>query len=50
MSRVTRASLWPRVYSLAKQDAYPLKVLRLGNAYRVVATDLHRLPRVTLEP
>ncbi|MBV9022308.1 MAG: hypothetical protein JO362_00535 [Streptomycetaceae bacterium] len=30
-------------YSLAKQGEYPVKVLRLGNAYRVVTADLLRL-------
>lgn len=30
-------------YSLAKRDAYPCRVLRLGNAYRVVTADLHAL-------
>lgn len=30
-------------YGLAKQGAYPVKVLRLGNAYRVVTADLLRL-------
>lgn len=27
-------------YALAKQGRYPVKVLRLGNAYRVVTADL----------
>ncbi|WUV97700.1 hypothetical protein OG285_18200 [Streptomyces sp. NBC_01471] len=27
-------------YELAKRGAYPCKVLRLGNAYRVVTADL----------
>ncbi len=27
-------------YGLAKQEEYPVKVLRLGNAYRVVTADL----------
>ncbi len=27
-------------YELAKRDQYPCKVLRLGNAYRVVTADL----------
>ncbi|MEW2622731.1 hypothetical protein [Streptomyces sp. NPDC048106] len=27
-------------YDLAKRGQYPCKVLRLGNAYRVVTTDL----------
>ncbi|MFC4035769.1 hypothetical protein ACFO3J_30500 [Streptomyces polygonati] len=30
-------------YGLAKQGAYPVKVLRLGNAYRVVTADLLKL-------
>ncbi|EST27338.1 hypothetical protein [Streptomyces roseochromogenus] len=30
-------------YELAKQGAYPCKVLRLGNAYRVVTADLWEL-------
>jgi hypothetical protein len=30
-------------YDLAKRDAYPCKVLRLGNAYRVVTADLLKL-------
>ncbi|MGW6456702.1 integrase [Streptomyces sp. NPDC055078] len=30
-------------YALAKQNAYPVTVLRLGNAYRVITADLHRL-------
>lgn len=30
-------------YGLAKQGEYPVKVLRLGNAYRVVTTDLLKL-------
>lgn len=30
-------------YGLAKQGKYPVKVLRLGNAYRVVTADLLRL-------
>ncbi|MQS35918.1 hypothetical protein FFZ77_10010 [Streptomyces katsurahamanus] len=34
-------------YALAKQDEYPVTVLRLGNAYRVVTADLHRLLGVT---
>ncbi|WP_434094524.1 integrase [Streptomyces jumonjinensis] len=34
-------------YALAKQDDYPVTVLRLGNAYRVVTADLHRLLGVT---
>ncbi|MFI9039451.1 hypothetical protein [Streptomyces sp. NPDC053726] len=30
-------------YELAKRGAYPCKVLRLGNAYRVVTADLLHL-------
>lgn len=30
-------------YALAKRDEYPVTVLKLGNAYRVVTADLHRL-------
>jgi hypothetical protein len=30
-------------YALAKQGRYPVKVLRLGNAYRVVTADLLKL-------
>ncbi|MDX3854204.1 hypothetical protein [Streptomyces sp. AK02-01A] len=30
-------------YELAKRDAYPCRVLRLGNAYRVVTADLLKL-------
>lgn len=30
-------------YELAKQGEYPCKVLRLGNAYRVVTADLLNL-------
>lgn len=30
-------------YSLAKQGEYPVKVLRVGNAYRVVTADLLRV-------
>ncbi len=30
-------------YELAKRGAYPCKVLRLGNAYRVVTADLLEL-------
>ncbi|GAV38306.1 hypothetical protein [Streptomyces acidiscabies] len=30
-------------YTLAKQGRYPVKVLRLGNAYRVVTGDLLKL-------
>lgn len=30
-------------YSLAKQDAYPVRLLRLGCSYRVVTSDLMAL-------
>ncbi|MEV7656255.1 integrase [Streptomyces anulatus] len=30
-------------YGLAKRGEYPCKVLKLGNAYRVVTADLQRL-------
>jgi hypothetical protein len=30
-------------YALAKRDEYPVTVLKLGNAYRVVTAELHRL-------
>ncbi len=30
-------------YGLAKQGVYPVRVLRLGNAYRVVTADLLKL-------
>ncbi|MFI1953119.1 hypothetical protein ACH437_14920 [Streptomyces xinghaiensis] len=30
-------------YALAKRDQYPCRVLRLGNAYRVITTDLLRI-------
>lgn len=30
-------------YELAKRGEYPCKVLRLGNAYRVVTAELHQL-------
>lgn len=32
-----------KVYTLAKNDELPMKVLRLGNAYRVVTADLLRV-------
>ncbi|MEV3872255.1 integrase [Streptomyces sp. NPDC002454] len=37
-------------YTLAKQNEYPVKVLRLGNAYRVITSDLHRLLGIAPEP
>ncbi|NJP64810.1 integrase [Streptomyces spiramenti] len=30
-------------YALAKRDQYPVKVLRLGSAYRVITADLLRV-------
>ncbi|QFQ99275.1 integrase [Streptomyces phaeolivaceus] len=30
-------------YALAKRGQYPCRVLRLGNAYRVVTAELHQL-------
>lgn len=30
-------------YALAKRDQYPVTVLKLGNAYRVVTEELHQL-------
>ncbi|MFI6626458.1 integrase [Streptomyces sp. NPDC050528] len=30
-------------YALAKRDQYPVAVLKLGNAYRVVTSELHQL-------
>lgn len=35
-------------YALAKREQYPVKVLRLGNAYRVVTADLLRA--LAIEP
>lgn len=35
-------------YGLAKRDQYPAKVLRLGNAYRVVTADLLRVLEIAL--
>ncbi|MFJ9104307.1 hypothetical protein ACIRJM_38235 [Streptomyces sp. NPDC102405] len=37
-------------YGLAKKGAYPVKVLRLGNAYRVVTADLLRLLGLERQP
>lgn len=37
-------------YGLAKRGAYPVKVLRLGNVYRVVTADLLRLLAVERQP
>lgn len=36
-------------YQLAKKGEYPVKVLRLGNAYRVVTAELHRLLGIVTE-
>lgn len=33
-------------YALAKRGMYPCKVLRVGNAYRVITTDLLRILEV----
>ncbi|MFJ3939166.1 integrase [Streptomyces parvus] len=35
-------------YALAKRGEYPVAVLKLGNAYRVVTADLHRLLGITV--
>ncbi|MEU3142931.1 MULTISPECIES: integrase [unclassified Streptomyces] len=35
-------------YALAKRGEYPVTVLKLGNAYRVVTEELHRLLGVTV--
>ncbi|GAB3113503.1 hypothetical protein GCM10027160_17600 [Streptomyces calidiresistens] len=35
-------------YALAKRGRYPVKVLRLGNAYRVITADLLRV--LAIEP
>lgn len=35
-------------YALAKRGEYPVTVLKLGNAYRVVTADLHRLLGIDL--
>ncbi|WP_224348724.1 hypothetical protein [Streptomyces olivaceus] len=37
-------------YGLAKRGEYPCKVLKLGNAYRVVTADLQRLVGVEDTP
>jgi hypothetical protein len=37
-------------YGLAKQGRYPVKVLRLGNAYRVVTADLLQLLGLQRQP
>jgi len=37
-------------YGLAKQGQYPVRVLRLGNAYRVVTADLLKLLGVERQP
>jgi hypothetical protein len=37
-------------YGLAKQGRYPVKVLRLGNAYRVVTADLLELLGLQRQP
>ncbi|MEU2993643.1 integrase [Streptomyces griseoincarnatus] len=35
-------------YALAKRGEYPVTVLKLGNAYRVVTAELHRLLGIDL--
>jgi hypothetical protein len=37
-------------YALAKQERYPVRVLRLGNAYRVVTADLLKLLGLERQP
>lgn len=37
-------------YALAKRGEYPVSVLKLGNAYRVVTAELHRILGVGPEP
>lgn len=37
-------------YGLAKQGEYPVRVLRLGNAYRVVTADLLKLLGLERQP
>lgn len=37
-------------YGLAKQGTYPVRVLRLGNAYRVVTADLLKLLGLERQP
>lgn len=37
-------------YGLAKQGEYPVKVLKLGNAYRVVTADLLKLLGLERQP
>jgi hypothetical protein len=37
-------------YALAKQGRYPVKVLRLGNAYRVVTAELLKLLEIHPQP
>lgn len=37
-------------YALAKQGRYPVRVLRLGNAYRVVTADLLKLLGLERQP
>jgi predicted DNA-binding transcriptional regulator AlpA len=36
-----------RAYQLARDNSFPCKVIRIGNSYRVVTADLHRLLAVT---
>ncbi|WSS24619.1 hypothetical protein OG519_28320 [Streptomyces sp. NBC_01190] len=37
-------------YALARQGRYPVRVLRLGNAYRVVTADLLKLLGLERQP
>ncbi|MFF3114239.1 hypothetical protein ACFVSN_34265 [Kitasatospora sp. NPDC057904] len=37
-------------YELARRDAYPCRVLRLGKKYRVITTDLLRLLGIDVAP
>ncbi|MCE7080109.1 integrase [Streptomyces sp. ST2-7A] len=37
-------------YALAKHGEYPVKVIRLGNAYRVITSDLLRLLDIDTGP
>jgi hypothetical protein len=37
-------------YALAKQERYPVRVLCLGNAYRVVTADLLKLLGLERQP
>ncbi|MBB1242501.1 integrase [Streptomyces durbertensis] len=37
-------------YALAKRGQYPVKILRLGNAYRVITADLLRVLSIDTKP